>query len=372
MIQSMGLVVNPIAGIGGPAGLKGSDGAEIQEVARQRGSLARAQARAVSALTQVADVHPGVTVITAAGTMGADAVTASGLISHIVYEHGATTSAEDTKNAAQSIVRAGAGLLVFVGGDGTARDVADAVGEMQPVLGVPAGVKMYSSCFAVSPMAAGSMMAAWVGGERLLVREREVLDVDEEQLREGRFETRLFGIVSVPFSGSRTQAKKSGTVASEWAAVESAARGVVADMGPETFYLLGPGSTIAAVARQLGVANTALGVDIVKAGELVLADASEEQILAVTAGFPTRAVVTVIGGQGFVLGRGNQQLSSRVLTAIGADPLIVVATEEKLIALAGRPLLVDTGDELLDQSFGGYLRVVTGVNNANVYPVHAA
>ena len=372
MIRSIGLVVNPVAGIGGPAGLKGSDGADVQQVARWRGSYARAAARTVAALARVAEAHPGVTVITASAGMGADAVATAGLVPVIVYDAGESTSAEDTKHAARAIVAAGAELLIFVGGDGTARDVAEAVGTAHPVLGVPAGVKMYSACFAVSPASAGAVIAAWLGGERLPLREREVMDVDEESLCSGRVAARLYGFVAVPFSASRTQARKSGTAASERAAVELAARGLVTEMSPDIFYLLGPGGTTAAVARQLGVPHTPLGVDIVKAGELVLADASEAQILEVVEGSPAKAVVTVIGGQGFVLGRGNQQISARVLAALGPRPLIVVATEDKLLALGGRPLLVDTGDEKFDQTMSGYLRVITGVGTASVYPVLAA
>jgi predicted polyphosphate/ATP-dependent NAD kinase len=163
---------------------------------------------------------------------------------------------------------------------------------------------------------------------------------------------------------------------SEAAAVRSAAAGAIAAMHDDTLYLLGPGGTTMEIGRQLGVSKTPLGVDAIRGGALVLADASEAQLLALLdtaadAGTPAKAVVTVIGGQGFLLGRGNQQLSAAVLRRLGPDPLLVVATEQKLTDLGGRPLLVDTGDPDLDQRLAGYIRVTTGVTTASAYPVTA-
>lgn len=371
MSPTIGLLINPVAGVGGPAGLKGSDGAEVQAAARERGARERAGERGIRALKVLAAAHPGIEVITAGGSMGADVVAAAGLSAQVVHHPAANTSAADTAAAAHAIAVAGADLLLFVGGDGTARDVAAAVGADQPVLGIPAGVKMYSACFAVSPAAAGALAAHWLDGSRVPVEQREVLDVDESQIREGRVDPRLFALVSVPFMTGRTQSRKSATPASEAAAVRSAASGAIVEMVPGTLYLLGPGGTTAEIGHQLGIATTPLGVDIVRDGILLLADASDRQILETIAGQPTKAVVTVIGGQGFVLGRGNQQFSPAVLSAIGENPLMVVATERKLIALGGRTLLVDTGDDELDRSLTGYLRVVTGVRSSGLYPVTA-
>lgn len=374
MTRTIGLLVNPVAGVGGPAGLKGSDGDAVQATARERGVAPRAENRARAALAVLAAAHPGAEIITAAGGMGADAVRAAGLQARVAYTPGHRTTGADSAAAAAAITAAGAGLLLFVGGDGTARDVASAVPDGQPVLGVPAGVKMYSGCFAVSPSAAGALAARWQGGDELPLEPREVLDVDEEQIRRGRVDPHLFAVVSVPFVVGRTQSRKSATPVSEAAAVRGAAAGAIAAMDDDTLYLLGPGGTMMEIARQLGVAKTPLGVDAVRGGSVVLADASEEQLLQLLdgdAGTPARAVVTVIGGQGFLLGRGNQQLSAAVLRRLGPQPLLVVATEQKLTDLGGRALLVDTGDPDLDQRLAGYIRVTTGVTTASAYPVTA-
>ncbi len=263
---------------------------------------------------------------------------------------------------------AGAGLVLFVGGDGTARDVVVGLSGDVAVLGVPAGVKMYSSCFAVGPEAAGALAARWLAGA-LPLRSAEVLDVDEDALRSGSTTPRLHALVDVPEWAGRTQARKGATPASQAAAVAEAAGGLVARLEPGVRYLMGPGGTIAEVGRQLGLDLSPLGVDVVRDGVLLARDATEAELLEHVGAGPSRAVVTVIGGQGFVLGRGNQQLSPRVFRALAPDPLLVVATEQKLLGLAGRPLLVDTGDPALDAELVGHIRVVTGPRRVAMYPI---
>ncbi|MFJ3490355.1 ATP-NAD kinase family protein [Leifsonia aquatica] len=370
--MSVGLVVNPLAGIGGPAGLAGSDGAAVQREALRRGGRPRASSRAMEALRVLAAAHPGAEVLTAAGAMGEDAVREAGLVARVVYSSpSASTSPDDTARAAAALRGAGATLVLFAGGDGTARDVARGLPSGVPVLGIPAGVKMYSGCFAVGPAVAGALAASWTDGALPTV-EAEVLDLDEDRMRAGRPDPRLFALVPVPSAPGRTQARKAATPASEREAVHRAATGAASRMLPGVRYLLGPGGTTAELGRVLGLDTTPLGVDVVEDGRLVARDVTADQALAAIDGRPAQALVTVIGGQGFVLGRGNQQLSPRVVAALGPHPLLVVATEQKLIDLAGRPLLVDTGDPALDARLAGHLTVVTGPATASIYPVSAA
>lgn len=409
----IGLVVNPVAGVGGPAGLAGSDGADVQRLALARGARSRVQERAVLALTTLAERHPGLEVATAAGAMGADAVRAAGLVPRVVAPapgvERSETEAGDTSRAVAALAADGVDLILVVGGDGTLRDAvagldvaenpsgagtdvgrhaersapggmdarqvhADAEHadtRMPAVLGVPAGVKMYSPVFAVSPRAAGAIAADWIDLGGLPTDEREVLDIDEAAMRRARVDPTLYGMLRVPYRSGRTQARKAPTPVTEAAAVEAAARGAVARMLPGVRYLLGPGGTTAEIARQLGVEGSPLGVDVVLDGTVVVCGASEQELLAEIAEGPAQAVVTVIGGQGFLLGRGNQQLSAAVLRALGDDPLLVVAPEQKLIDLHGRPLLVDTGDPELDARLAGHVRIVTGAGTSSLYAVSA-
>jgi predicted polyphosphate/ATP-dependent NAD kinase len=372
MTPTVGLVVNPVAGIGGPAGLKGSDGADVQAVAFRLGAVARAAERSTRALSVVARMHPGATILCAAGHMGEYSVQAVGLNPEVTYfQSGPVSGGEDTTRAVSTLTAAGADLILFAGGDGTARDVHRGELPGSAVLGIPSGVKMYSACFAVSPVAAGAIASRWLGGPRLPVSPREVLDVDEEQVRRGRVDAVLYGMLPIPVVPGRTQARKAATGGSELGSVRAAAAGAVARMESGVTYVLGPGSTTDEVARLLGVEGTLLGADVVCDGKLVLADATDRQLLELVDRRPSRVILTVIGGQGFLLGRGNQQISAAVLRAIGPDPLIVVATEEKLIGLGGRPLLVDTGDPKLDAMLAGYATIVTGPGTTSLYPVLA-
>jgi len=371
----IGLVVNPVAGVGGPAGLAGSDGAAVQAQAAEHGSVPRAHERAGQALAVLARSHPGVRILTAAGSMGAAAVADAGLEPVVVFSPGSTaTTPDDTAAAVAAVAAAGASLVLVAGGDGTLRDAVRGLGAAQgapAVLGIPAGVKMYSPVFAVTPVAAGALAADWLGSEPVPTAVREVLDVDEAALRRARVEPVLYGSLRVPQRLGRTQARKAPTPVSEQDAVAAAARSAVRAMRQGVRYLLGPGGTTAQIAAELGIAKTPLGVDVVLDGRLVAAGADEGRLLAEVAAGPAQAVVTVIGGQGFLLGRGNQQLSPRVIRALGADPLLVVAPEQKLVDLGGRPLLVDTGDPDLDASLAGHIRVLTGAAASAFYAVAA-
>lgn len=367
----LSVLVNPVAGIGGPAGLSGSDGVEIQRLAESRGSRSRAHERMVQALTRVAERLPGTRVLTAAGSMGADAVREAGLVAEVVYSPAGQSTGGDTTTATRACVEAGADLVLFAGGDGTARDVASALPMEVAGLGVPSGVKMYSGVFAVAPLAAGATAASWLdGGVPTVVR--DVLDIDEDELRRERVAARLFGSMRVPVIAGRTQARKSSTLAGERDAVIAAARGAVSRLDPNRLYAIGPGGTMQELARLLGYAKGPLGVDIVRGGEVVVRNASEQQLLEAAEAERLGVIVSVIGGQGFVIGRGNQQLSHRVLDAITRDDLIVVAPEQKLIDLQGRPLLIDSGSTETDARYGGIVRVVTGNGTQSLYRLQAS
>jgi predicted polyphosphate/ATP-dependent NAD kinase len=366
----VGFIVNPLAGIGGRLGFKGSDGAyAIRALAMGAPLVSPGRARSFLEALPV-----GVRIVTPPGLMGFDHVrgtrhepytTVINCVSPRVWP----TTAFDTRRCSKAMVDQGVRLLVFVGGDGTARDVLDSVDERIPALGVPAGVKVYSSVFAVNPRAAALVIVRFLEG-RAGVARREVLDVDEDEFRGGRLKVKLYGYLLVPVDELIVEGGKTAFTAGEDEELEAIAGYVVEIMEPDTLYILGPGRTVEWIARKLGVEKTPLGVDAVYNGRLVGRDLDERGLLELLERYPrAKIVVSPIGGQGFILGRGNQQISPQVIRRVGPGNIIVVATRSKLQTF--KTLKVDTGDEELDRALSGYIRVIVGYNREVVKPVEA-
>jgi len=367
-VTTVGLVVNPIAGMGGRVGLKGTDSKAVLERARELGAEPRAPDRARDALAAAREQHGAFELLAGPGPMGESVARDCGLCPTVVGALGGDeTTATDTRRIASELLERGVDVLVFAGGDGTARDIHNAVGEAVPVIGIPAGVKIYSAVFCATPAAAGELLASTLAGE-VDARPREVMDIDEEAYREDELVARLYGYLAVPSARRLLQRPKSGSAPDEGHAQASIARAVVDGMDDETLYVVGPGTTTAAVLAELGLEGTLLGVDAVRGGELVGSDLRESELLALVEDTPAKIVVGVIGGQGFVFGRGNQQLSWRVVEAVGPENVVVVATESKLHELDG-PLRVDTGDAAVDEALAGYTQVVTAQGRRSVVKV---
>ena len=357
---AVGILVNPVAGMGGSVGLKGSDGAETLRCARERGAVPHAaekMARALAAALPDADAR----FLTAGGPMGEEVLAACGLPYKAVYSPAGETTGEDTVRAVRAMRDSGAELIVFAGGDGTARDVCAALGdEEMPVLGVPAGVKIHSAVFAVTPERAGQLLSRIVSGEARETAEAEVMDIDEDAFRAGHVSARLYGYLRVPLDRTRMQNRKSGGSSSDARDISAIGTWLAHEMKPGRLYLIGAGTTTRAVMEALGLRGTLLGVDAVKDGRLIAADCTERDLLRLIEPGNTSAVLSVIGGQGHILGRGSQQFSPAVLRALGPKNLIVAAAPAKLDALFPSPLRVDTGDPQLDAELCGYIPVVTG------------
>lgn len=342
----LGLVVNPIAGMGGRVGLKGTDG-KVEE-ARSRGAEPRAPDRAVAALESLRAHRSDVDIVTYGGRMGAEEARTAGFDPAVIGEPaGEETTAADTRAAVRAVVAADVDLILFVGGDGTAVDVAETLSDLgseTPMLGVPAGVKVFSSVFGVSPAAAGRIAAS---ADR--VTEREVVDLDEAAYREGRVEPRLKAVARVPVADEMQASKQlsGGTV-------EGLADAIADEVASDVAYVLGPGSTLQAIKRALGFEGTPLGVDVWSDGAVRARDAGEAAILAAL-GAKNVVIVSPIGGQGFIFGRGNDQISPAVIREC---ELMVVASRRKLDEIG--VLRVDTGDPELDEELRGWIRVRVG------------
>ena len=367
----LGLIINPVAGIGGRVGLKGSDGADIQKRALALGAIPQAPSRATEALERLKAVE-GLQIVTYPGEMGEDAARACSFELEVI---GSTTpgqtTAQDTRDAANEMQRLGVDLLLFAGGDGTARDIYTAVGTGLPVLGIPAGVKIHSAVYATHPRSAGQLAALYLQGRVAGLREVEVMDIDEEAFRQNVLSVRLYGYLKIPFRTSLVQNQKMPSTG-EASALAAIAEDIVTKMEEDVLYIIGPGTTTRAIAEEMGLAKTLLGVDAVLNGELVARDASESQLLALLdehSDGKARIVVTPIGGQGYLFGRGNQQISPQVIDRVGREQIIAVSTPEKLYALGSQPLLVDTGSRSVDEILSGYLTVVTGYNERAVRKV---
>ncbi|HLN45033.1 MAG TPA: ATP-NAD kinase family protein [Candidatus Sulfotelmatobacter sp.] len=355
----MGLIVNPIAGMGGAVGLKGTDGSRILNEAIRLGAKPVAPIRAETFLSELRQARVSVKLLLGAGALGEDEAKACGFDYNILGKRKTKTTAEDTRETARMMAVENITLLVFCGGDGTARDILNAIDTKFPVLGVPTGVKMHSGVFAVNPQAAARVATRFLLGH-LPLKEVEVMDVDEKAFREGRLSAELYGYTLTPYEPSLIQANKLASPITESELRNQAAIAVyiIEEMAPDTVYIIGPGTTTRAIADLLDVKKTLLGADLFLNKKLVAQDVNEEQILKTIDDKKAKIIVTPIGGQGFIFGRGNQQLSSKVIRQVGLDNIIVIATESKLRSLNG--LKVDTGDTDLDATLMKYgMTVIT-------------
>jgi predicted polyphosphate/ATP-dependent NAD kinase len=470
-MKKIGLIINPVAGMGGKVGLKGTDGLDIVEKAVKMGARPEAEAKALLALKALLPIKDKIELITCPGPMGEDAALKAGFKPRLLgipafhtvkqmdnkdtlsqednrvtpsrEENAKTSSQEDktvtpsqedvtvtpsrdnntvtssqeenfktpsplrgegrgggekdfcpfqssdirpsdlqngegrgggevnflcstlpthTEAAAKALAAEPVDLLLFAGGDGTARNVHNALGEdtTLTVIGIPAGVKIHSAFYATTPQSAGELARQYLAEGGLPLRQAEVMDIDEEAFREGRLSARLYGYLPVPCSANLMQHLKVGRAASETSTLEAIAEQVVENMQGGVVYIIGPGSTIIPIMEKLGLKNTLLGVDVVRDGKLLAADVGEKELLEIIRGQETRIIVTVIGGQGYIFGRGNQQISAEVIRRVGRDNIIVVATKEKILALEQKSLLVDTGNEEVNNQLHGYIRVTTG------------
>jgi len=357
--KTLGFIVNPVAGMGGAVGLKGTDGKTILARAVSLGAKPIASQRAETFLGGLVAVKESLRLVVAAGNMGESEAKKCGFACKAIGAGKEETTSEDTQNAAREMMNQRLDLLIFCGGDGTARDIHKAVSLNVPVLGVPTGVKMHSALFAVTPQAAARVATGYLWGG-LPLREAEVMDIDEEAFRVGRLSAELYGYMLSPYEPHLIQGNKleSPTTENEVRNQAAIAVYVIEEMKPEIIYILGPGTTTRTISDLIDEKKTLLGVDLFQNKKIILRDANEKQILETIAGKITKIIVTPIGGQGFVFGRGNQQISAKVIRQVGIGNIVVIASKSKLDKL--KSLRVDTGDSELDMDFRARgIRVVT-------------
>lgn len=363
--MKIGLIVNPIAGMGGKVALKGTDG--VVEEAVRRGARPVAPDLARLFLHELSHYNEGggIEFLTGPDGLGEDVLKEFKfrfeVIKHREIEYRdilgvkiPDTSERDTRTLARMMLD-DVELILFAGGDGTARDVYLAAGREKPVLGIPTGVKMFSGVFAASPEDAARIVVEFLRGNARLV-ERDVMDLDEDAFRHDEVKPRHYGKALTPYVELLIQGAKEPSRTEEAEDVEAIVEALYEEL-EDGVYFLGAGSTIKKLKDMLGIDGTLLGVDVVEIeggkARLLVKDAQEKDLLRFVDRDP-KIVVTVIGGLSFLFGRGNQQFSAEVLRHIPKENIIVVAAPSKIEKGIVR---VYTGDRKVDERLRGYMRV---------------
>ncbi|HOY24733.1 MAG TPA: ATP-NAD kinase family protein [Cellvibrio sp.] len=375
----LGLIVNPYAGIGGSVGLKGSDGDEIRTQALALGAEARALTRVERCLAMLQEFVADIQIYCFAGDMGETSAKACGF-NYVLVGHAQTnpSDAQDTLASTKALIRESVDIILFAGGDGTARNIADTLrqvgAEQQVVLGVPSGVKMHSGVYAITPEAAGEILLCLLRKQLVNVQACDVRDIDEAAFREGKVKARMYASMYAPLLPQFLQQVKNSGAAQDELVKLDIANYLIDNLLDDTLYIVGPGSTTNVFLEQLGVNGSLLGVDVILNRELIAADVSAQQLRALVENHSgnVQLIITAIGGQGHIIGRGNQQLAPNILRAIPRQNIHIIATKEKILSLQNRPLLVDSNDPDLDKSFSGYQSVLVGYDEFILYPIGIA
>lgn len=369
-MYKLGLVINPFAGIGGRVGLKGSDGELTRQQALTRGALKLASERVEITLGELVECKDKFQIYTVSGEMGESLCIKLGLPHKVIMQVKQPSQADDTRAAVIKLSEYPLDLVLFAGGDGTARDVYQVGNPQQTFLGIPAGVKIHSGVYANTPHAAGLLVKQMLGGQMLSLLSADVMDIDEDAFRKGIVKAKKFGYLNVPAALEYVQAVKSGGQESGTLVLQDIAAEVIENMQQDIYYVIGSGSSCSAIMQQLGLPNTLLGSDILFNQQLHKADAVEKDFLELLAkGNKLHFVITIIGGQGHILGRGNQQISPAVIRQTGWENFSVIATKTKLQQLNGKALIVDSGDRALDMQLAGSIVIITGYRDRVLYAV---
>lgn len=375
--MKIGLIINPWAGLGGTVALKGSDGIQIRNEAIKRGAKQRAMEKTLVALKSFVD-HSSLQQLDVywycpSESMGATALEELNTNNVTVMDVKLPDQTESThtKLAAKWLKETDVDLILFAGGDGTARDICDVIGTTIPVLGIPAGVKIHSGVFAVTPHAAGEVLAGLVDGRITRLQIEEVKDIDEEAFRNNQVKSKYYGEMNIPVAGEFMQHVKVGGIESEPLVMNEICEWLQEQMQEGVCYLVGSGKTTAQLMEYMSVSNTLLGVDAVINGQLIQADCTARDISELQSNYDCKAILSIIGGQGHIFGRGNAQFNPDIIRKLGKKNILIIGTKAKLKSLEGRPLYVDTSDPKLDKKMAGLITLITGYNDELIYPVVA-
>lgn len=372
----LGLIVNPIAGMGGSVGLKGTDGKNILNKAIKLGAKPSSPKRTEELLKGLESIKSKIRFVTCPNYMG-EIILNNMEFNYELINHPVFTKAQDihdyssehTKSAANIMKKLQElSLIIFVGGDGTARDILSVVGKEKPCLGIPAGVKIYSSVFALNPRIASSIILQFLW-EEIPLSQSEVLDIDEHEYRKGKLVSKLYGYLVTPYAPNYSQPSKMGSPDSDLNNQERIAKKIIEILEKDVYYLIGPGTTTKAITDQLNQPKTVLGVDLLLNKETIALDLNEQQIISQINKRRVKLIVSPIGRQGFILGRGNLQLSPQVLKRIGPENIIIVSTKYKLQNINNHVLKIDTRDHELDKMLTGLYKIIIDYDELRICKV---
>lgn len=359
--RKIGFIINPIAGMGGKVALKGTDGEQTLLSAIKNGAVAESHIKAKRALERLADIKNEITILTASGSMGENLCKSLGMSYEVVYKlKYSKTTYTDTEEAAKKIKESGAKIIIFAGGDGTARNIYNAVKNHIPVIGIPAGVKIQSAVFSQNPEYAGDLVYEFVKNANIKYREMEVIDLNEEDYKNRHISSTLYGYMKVPYFPKYIQNMKQSGFNTDESKSNSVADYVIKNMNDDFYYIIGSGSTAKIIMEKLNLRYELLGIDVIYQKKVVINDATENQLFRIISEKKVKIIVSPIGGQGYIFGRGNHQISDRIIMSAGKDSIIVVATDVKLLSIKDSRLKVDCENPGTNEYLKGYYNVVTG------------
>lgn len=369
----LGFIINPISGMGGSVALKGTDGKDILKKAIELGASPNAINRTKELLNELESIKSKLKFITCPGIMGEFVLNELNFehetITHEIFtkaENIYETTANHTKISAEIMKKIkDLKIIIFIGGDGTARDILSAVGKVKPCLGIPAGVKIYSSVFSLNPRIASSIIMQFLWNE-IPLRKSEVLDIDEEEYRKGRLVSKIYGYMITPYNPDYSQLSKMGSPDSDLNNQERIAKRIIENLEKDVYYLIGPGTTTKAITDILHQKKTVLGVDLLLNNKIISFDLNEQQILNSIEGKNAKIVISLIGRQGFIFGRGNLQFSPNILKKIGPKNIIIVSTKFKLQNIPNQILRLDTRDPELDEKMKGLYKVIVDYDEIKI------
>lgn len=373
----VGLLVNPVAGLGARVALHGSDGDVLQAEARRRGGEPRARQRAHVFLSELTDLKERFNWYSWGG-LGAECLDVLQMRHTCLGKVENASTATDTQTCVQRYVNEGLDLIIFVGGDGTAVDIYQQFSTGQnsgltlPLcLGIPAGVKMHSGAFAVSPQAAAHVLRCLVNGKLVGIIEADVVDFEATSKDAEAIQISCYGQLKVPEIAGFLQHTKEGGRESEPLVLEEICADGLARFTDVRPLIFGPGGTMLALKQAFGLASATLrGFDVLLQQDLCCLDATSADLERLAG--DAHLFLSFTRRQGFLLGRGNLELSPKFLQTLPRNQLEVFASRSKVLSLQGKPVLVDCGDIQLDKKFSGLTEITAGYEDKLLYQVQAA